>query len=509
MKVTLIRPPAYSSRGFMGAQLVPYLGVVYLGAALRIAGHDVDIVDMCGEDISRAEIVRGSFILYGMPVSALRTRLRPADVFGFTCMFSQDWPFHRELIGQVREWHPGSVFFAGGEHVSALPEYCLKDCPALDICVVGEGERVAEQLLQALQQKTPLTEVAGLVIRFPQGGAVRQTPRAPRIQDIDALPWPAWDLVPLENYLSRGYTYHIRRGRTIPILATRGCPYQCTFCSNTHMWGRSWVPRNARDIVDEMEHYIKEYHADNFVFSDLTAVIKKENIIGLCEEIIQRKIRVTWQLPTLRTEAVDRFVLERMRQAGCRDLDFAMESGSRDVLKSVRKKNDPEKMFQLIRDGLEAGMNLSTNIIIGLPQEGWKDFFQTFRMVSRLAVKGLQELNVFPFIPYPGSELFNDFLRREKLTLSDDYFLNLFGYADLSKAVSWSEHFGPRTLSVMRFLLLSHFYSLMLLTHPRRVWRLACNAFHGKTTTKLEGVLARILRNIKISFKREHEHADG
>jgi len=274
------------------------------------------------------------------------------------------------------------------------------------------------------------------------------------------------------------------------------------------MWGCPWVPRNARDIVDEMEHYIKEYRADNFVFSDLTAVIKKENIIGLCEEIIQRKIRVTWQLPTLRTEAVDRSVLERMREAGCRDLDFAMESGSRGVLESVRKKNDPEKIFRLIQDGLDAGMNLSTNIIIGLPREGWQDFFQTFRMVSRMAVRGLQELNVFPFIPYPGSELFNDFLRRKKLILSDDYFLNLFGYADLSKAVSWSDRFSPRTLSVMRFVLLSHFYSLMLLTHPRRAWRLVCNALQGRTTTKLEGVLARILRNIKISFRKEHEHAE-
>ena len=509
MKVTLIRPPAYSSRGFMGAQLVPYLGIVYLGAALRAAGHDVDIVDMCGEDISRTEIVRGSFIQYGMSFAALQSRLQPSDVFGFTCMFSQDWPFHRELLRRVKAWHPESVFFAGGEHVTALPEYCLADCPALDMCVLGEGEAVAVRLLKTLENKGPLADVPGLAVRQPGPGGVKRTPRALRITDIDAIPWPAWDLVPLEHYLSRGYNYHIRRGRTIPILATRGCPYQCTFCSNTNMWSHPWVPRSAEDVVDEMEHYIKEYRADNFVFSDLTAVVKKENIIDLCEEILHRKINVTWQLPTLRTEAVDRYVLTRMHEAGCRELDFAIESGSLEVLKSVRKKNDPEKIFKLIEDGLAVGMNLSTNIVIGLPREGWKDFFKTFGLVSRLAVMGLQELNVFPFIPYPGSELFNDFLQQKKLVLSDDYFLNLFGYADLSKAVSWSEHFGPRTLSLMRFVLLSHFYSLMLLTHPRRAWQLVSNAFQGKTSTKLEGVLSRIMRNIQISFSRKHRHADG
>ncbi len=486
----------------MGAQLVPYLGIAYVGAALRAAGHDVDIVDMCGEDISRTEIVHGRFIQYGMSFAGLKDRLSPSKVFGFTCMFSQDWPFHRDLIQHVRRLFPGSVFFAGGEHITALPEYSLNDCPELDICVLGEGEDVIVRLLDAIDQQADFADVPSLMIRKPEQEGYMRTPRAPRIRDIGAIPWPAWDLLPLDHYLSRGYNYHIRRGRTIPILATRGCPYQCTFCSNKNMWGRPWIPREAKDVVDEMETYIREYGADNFVFSDLTAVMRKDNIISLCEELIERKINVTWQLPTLRTEAVDYDVLRLMHQAGCRDLDFAIESGSLNVLKSVKKKNDPQKIFRLIEDGLAVGMNLSTNIVIGLPEEGWKDFLKTYRLLTRLAVKGLQEVNVFPFIPYPGSELFDSFLRQKKLTLSDDYFLNLFGYADLSKAVSWSERFGPRTLSSLRFLLLSHFYALMLLTHPRRILQMVRNAFQGRTTTKLEGVVQRVIKNVRISFFR-------
>jgi anaerobic magnesium-protoporphyrin IX monomethyl ester cyclase len=508
MKITLIRPPAYSSTGLMGAQLVPYLGIAYIGAALRAAGHSVDIVDMCAEDITHTEIIDGKFVQYGMPFTALNKRLSHADIFGFTCMFSQDWPFHRWLIRYVHDLFPESAFIAGGEHITALPEYSLKDCPELDICVLGEGEDISVQLAKTLEAKENLNKVKGIVFRSSVTEVFGVTARAPRIRDIDRLSWPAWDLIPLEAYLSRGLTYHIKRGRTLPLLASRGCPYQCTFCSNTKMWNAPWVAREAKDVVDEMEFYKKQYGAENFVFSDLTAVIKKENIIDLCRQIIDRKISVTWQLPTLRTEAVDRPVLELMYQAGCRDLDFALESGSTAVLESVNKRNDPTRIFRLIEDGLAAGMNLSTNIVIGLPQEGFKDFLQTYWLMMRLAVKGLQELNVFPFIPYPGSKLFDDFLKSGKIKLADTYFLNLFGYADLSKAISWSDRFGPKTLSWLRFILLSHFYALMLLTHPVRLWRLIVNSIQGKTTTKLEGVLRRIWLNLLASILRWEKDND-
>lgn len=498
MNITLIRPPAYSV-GLMGAQLVPFLGVAYIGAVALKAGHTVDIVDMCGEDIGRTTIVHGKYVAYGLPFSALEERIRYSDVIGFTCMFSQDWVFHRELIQHVRKLYPKSLLVVGGEHISALPDYCLDDGPELDICVIGEGEEVFVKLLDTLETKGDFSGVNSLVYRPSGKGNYVHTQRAGRIKEIDKIPFPAWDLTPMENYLSKELNYHIKRGRTIPMLATRGCPYKCTFCSNSNMWGNPWLPRSPKLIVDEMEYYVYRYRANNFVFSDLTAVVAKKSIVSLCNEIIDRKLQVTWQLPTLRTEAVDYDVLRLMYQAGCRELDFAIESGSKKVLVSVNKRNDPGKIFSLIKDGLRAAMNLSTNIIIGLPREGFRDFLRSYWLTIKLALIGLQELNVFPFIPYPGSKLFNDFLTNKQLKLQDSYFLNLFAYADLSKPVSWSEHFSPRTLSFMRFILLANFYSLMLISHPRRIAQLIINAVRGRTTTKLEGVLKKVLENIKAS----------
>ena len=286
----------------------------------------------------------------------------------------------------------------------------------------------------------------------------------------------------------------------MPMLASRGCPHRCTFCSNSNMWSNRWIARNPKLVADEMERYVKLYKADNFVFSDLTAVVSRDIIIALCDEIINRKLNITWQLPTLRTEAVDYDVLKLMRRAGCRELDFAIESGSKEVLKSVNKNNNPEKMASLIKQGLGLGLNFSTNIILGLPREGFGDFLKTYWLVMKLAVSGLQEINAFPFVPYPGSKLFEEFLGAGKIKLGNNYFFGLSGYTDLSQAVSWSDRFGPKTLNFMRLFLFVSFYSLMLISHPKRIFRLAANVFEGKTTTKLESVFRKIFKNIKVYF---------
>lgn len=498
MFITLIRPPSYST-GLMGAQLVPYLGIAYIASSARASGHKVDIIDMCGEDIDHVERTLVGHVAYGMPFSALHQRLKPSDVIGLTCMFSQDWPFHRSLIEHIRKNSPDSIIVAGGEHVTAVPDYCLNDCEGLDVCVVGEGEAVFTGLLDAIKNGNLLDEVDGIAYRNSKTGEIIHTPRASRIKDIDTLPLPAWDLIPIENYLQRGLNYHIQRGRTIPMLASRGCPYSCTFCSNSNMWGCPWVPRNPEFVVDEMETYIRKYSADNFVFSDLTAVVKKVKIIDMCNQIINRNLNITWQLPTLRTESLNYEVLKLMYRAGCRELDFAIESGSKAVLMDVKKGNKPDKIISLIRDGLSIGFNFSINVILGLPKEGFKDFAKTYFMVIKLAILGLQEVNAFPFVPYPGSKLFREFIDNGKVTLNDKYFLNLYGYADIGMAVSWSERYSARTMSIMRFFLMISFYGFMFISHPNRIIRLVINVFRGISTTKLEGVLKRVLKNLKTT----------
>ncbi len=497
MRISLIRPPSYST-GFMGVQLVPYLGIAYIAASARQSGHSVDIIDMCGEDIDHTERINDKYIAYGMPFHKLKNRIKNTDLIGFTCMFSQDWTFHRELIQYVRSLYKDSILIAGGEHITALPIFCLNDCKALDICVVGEADRVLVDLLYCIEQKKDLASVPSLFYDIDKTG-IKHTIRANRTKDIDTLPHPAWDLIPIENYLSRNLNYHIKRGRTLPMLATRGCPFKCDFCSNLNMWSKPWIHRNPKLIVEEMRLYIDRYNVRNFVFSDLSVVVNKQDILAFCTEIINSEMNVTLQFPTLRTEVLDRNLLKLMYRAGCRELDFAIESASSVVLNNINKNNNPKKMASLIKQALNIGFNLSSNIIIGLPKENYFEFLKTYWLIMKLAISGMQEVNVFPFTPYPGSKLFNDYLEYRQIELNDKFFLNLFSYTDLSKSSSFSNNFGPKTLNFLRIFTMSSFYILMFLTHPYRLFKLIKNSIYGKTTTKLENVVNRVINNIKLS----------
>ena len=149
-----------------------------------------------------------------------------------------------------------------------------------------------------------MTQVNGLVMR-QDGKIVRTLPRG-RIKAIDDIPWPAWNLVPLENYLSNGLGYGVDLGRSMPLIATRGCPYRCTFCSNPTMWTTKWIARKPNLVLDEIEHYINKYGAENIDFYDLTAIVQKEWIAEFCRLIKKRNLKFTWQLPSgTRSEAID------------------------------------------------------------------------------------------------------------------------------------------------------------------------------------------------------------
>ena len=160
-------------------------------------------------------------------------------------MFSQDWPEIRRLIQMVRRRFPGVPIVAGGEHITATAGFTLDSTPEVDVCVIGEGEETIVELAAAVQHGTPFDAIPGLVLRAdkaarPAWRSTRKTTRSTgsrtRIRNLDEIPWPAWDLVPLANYLDNGLGYGVDRGRSMPMIATRGCPYQCTFCSNPEMW---------------------------------------------------------------------------------------------------------------------------------------------------------------------------------------------------------------------------------------------------------------------------------
>jgi radical SAM superfamily enzyme YgiQ (UPF0313 family) len=208
------------------------------------------------------------------------------DFFDLTAIIRKDW------------------IVAGGEHVTGMGEYSLRDCDALDCWVLGEGEDTIVELVEAKKSNKVLGNIPGLAYRVAD--EIRVNSRRTRIRGVSKIPWPEWELFPLNAYFNADMHFGVESEVTIPVLASRGCPYLCTFCSSPQMWGTRWEARLPEELLDEIEFYMDRYNATNFDFFDLTAIIRKDWIVAFCKLIIQRGLKINYELSVgTRSEALD------------------------------------------------------------------------------------------------------------------------------------------------------------------------------------------------------------
>ncbi|MAF26595.1 MAG: radical SAM protein [Gemmatimonadota bacterium] len=503
MRVTLIQPPQLiSPTNYISTIAIPPLGLAYLASSLREAGHDVTVVDGVGEGLEtvwRHDESRDVW-LRGLPFEEIADRAHAeSSVIGIGCMFSCQWPSTRELVATLRERFPRALLILGGEHASALPERTLAESP-VDLCVLGEGEETLLEVVARAEAGENPADSTGLARRAAgHDGRVERTPPRKRIRDIDAIPAPAWDLFPVESYIDYGSPHGAVRGRSMPILATRGCPYQCTFCSSPQMWTTTWIPREPKLVVDEMEWLRERYGAEDFQFEDLTAVVKRSWTLEFCREVLDRKMNVTWQLPSgTRSEAIDREVADLMFAAGCRNFAYSVESGSTETLAIIKKRIHLDKVHASARDALAAGIRLQCTFILGFPHETWRHALATYREIARCAAIGFHEMNVCAFSPLPNTEACAELQRAGKIPDGDDFLYGLFGYMDITEYRSFHPRWGDRRLRFMLYCAFALFYGLAVLMRP---WRLPAELFRyarGTSQGKLGKLVRELLRNRRL-----------
>lgn len=501
--VCLIRIPSVVARFALTLNATPPISVAYLAGSLVAAGHETQIIDAVGEAPDRfSPGYRDDVLMNGLGIEDIVERVRPdVQLLGISCLFSHEWPVVRSLAAALRKRFPKTPIVLGGEHATAAPDWSLEKAPELDACALGEGEETVVDLARAVIEGRSLEGVPGLVVRGEQGN-IRTAPRA-RILDIDEIPLPHWEAVPLEAYLSRGFSFGVSRGRTMPLLATRGCPYRCTFCSNPRMWTQRYVTRSPQLVVDEMKRYVELYGAENFDFYDLTAIVRREWILEFCELLLASGLDVTWQLPSgTRSEAIDEEVARLLYASGCRNISYAPESGSERVLAAIQKKVKLERMLESMEGALAAGLNVKANILVGFPDERVEDLVQTFKFVMQMAKVGVHDVSIWTFAPYPGSELFDDLRKRGRLSeLDDDYLADLLAYSNLLATVSYSEHISPAFLERFRVGGMAAFYAASYALHPSRPLRSVQNLMSGNLESRLEMSLANLGRRFSGELK--------
>ncbi len=493
MKIVLVRVPTIIDASASTAPICPPVGLAYLKAICARFSKQITVIDSVGNkpEVTAVKVGATHCRILGEDAETIAAHI-PADaeIILVSIMFSQDWPYAREVLREVRRRAVNGVIIAGGEHITAVPEFSMKSAPEIDICVLGEGENTLHALLTHYQNSSALpTKISGTAVRHPAHGFHTNAKQA-RIIALKEIPDPDWDGFPLDNYLDNGHGFGVNHGRSMPIVATRGCPYQCTFCSNPQMWTTLWKAREPEDVIREMKIYIKKYQATNFDFYDLTAIVKKDWIVRFCNMLIEQNLNITWQLPSgTRSEAIDREVAALLYKSGCRNLSYAPESGSQEILGLIKKKIAVPKMLESMRGCVKEGLSVKANIICGFPDETWAHLRQTLWFIVQVAATGIDDLSINQFSPYPGSELFDRLVKEGKVELTDEYFEALSFYSSMTNARSYGNHLSSREILIYKTLGTALFYLTAFSLHPLRVFTTIRNAIRGVETNRLDKTL--------------------
>lgn len=382
-------------------EIVPPFGLGYLADAVRRHGHEAAIVDALRD---------------GMGEKALVSRLAglKPDLVG-VLLFSKDLRIVRSLLRAIRAAFPTVKTCVGGPHPSAVPAETMEYFgDALDFAFAGEAETGLPMLIDRLASGSGgHSGVPGLVHRVD--GAISVNPRVFE-EGLDSLA-VAWGLIPPASYPRAPHGAFYRRFPVAPIVTSRGCPYQCTFCAAECVSGRKVRRRSVENVVSEIEMLRDRYGVREIHIEDDNFTGKKEYVLSFCEALRRRVPGTSWTCPNgVRVDTLDREMLREMKSAGLYFLSVGVESGSDRILRRVKKSLTVARIEEKVRLIREAGIGVSGFFMLGFPEETPEEMEETIRFALRLPLSRASFAN---FQPFPGCE---EFVRlRERGELSVDW----------------------------------------------------------------------------------------
>ncbi len=367
----------------------PRVGLAYIASYLRENGVWVEVLDCRAEDATSKEI------------EDRITQFEP-DVLAVSS-FTEEIIESSMICNIAKRVDSSILTVVGGPHASAIPERTLEEFKHIDVAVYGEGEETMLKIVEN-ESSMDLYQVQGIVHRN-NGQIIRNEPRK-LIDDIDLLPYPAWDLFPLSKY--RGITStNIREKKGVvlelPILSARGCPYNCNFCYRPY--GRAVRFRDPTKVVDEIEYAVNQYGATQFLFVEGTFGMDKQKSLAMCNQIIGRGLheKIKWIAET-RADVVSEELLSMMKQAGCVLVGFGVESGNTQILKKSGKGITHSQVRESISLIKKIGIPFECYFIMGHPNETKSTIQESLDFVKALDP---DLFNAGIMIPYPGTKIWD------------------------------------------------------------------------------------------------------
>jgi magnesium-protoporphyrin IX monomethyl ester (oxidative) cyclase len=373
--------------------------------------HKVSIIDSPTEGWKNLTEIDGNKYRVGLSNEAIAQRLKQfrPDAVVIEVPFSGWSRTAFEVVEVAKNAGKNVVTILVGQYPSAKPEDCLAN-PNVDFVVIGEMENTVSELIEALQREArDFGQIKGL--GFVKDGKAVVTAARPVITDLDSLPFPARHLLPLKVYADavkenplRG---EIRKPWTI-MITSRGCPYKCVFCSSCNLWGRKWRARSPENVVDELESVVKTFGVEQVDFYDDNMTVDRKRMEKICDLIIKRRIHVEWFTPNgIRADTLDEELLWKMKQAGCKKIRIAPESGVQRVVDEVIGKNlDLKSVEKAVVAAKKVGIGVGCFFVIGLIGETKADIEQTIRFAYKLRSLGAESFIFSIAMPLYGTELY-------------------------------------------------------------------------------------------------------
>jgi anaerobic magnesium-protoporphyrin IX monomethyl ester cyclase len=478
----------------------PPLRLACMSATTRALGHKVTVIDGVGEGFGQTWHWGLGIHLHGLKPDEVVARVPlDVDVIGVSMMFTQTYPPIREVIRGLRKRVPDAAIIMGGEGVTGIADEVVREVP-VDAVVVGEGEGPWIRMLAALEAGESLNNIPNVVTAAVPYHAAREMKDKGGVDHLDQLPWPDWDGIPLETYFTQQKIHSATSmARALPIMASRGCPFKCKFCTAPSTWG-SQRYRSPEDVVAEMAARIKEHRIEFFTFNDLSMTTKISWFSDFLDELIRADLNTQWAVPAgIRAQKLSFDLLDRAKRSGMTHLQIAPETGSVRVLDWIDKRFDLKSVEETVVNAKKVGLRVCAYIIVGHPVEEMEDYLLTLRFLSRLAELGVDEIAVSAFTALPGSPFFNDMMEQGRIELNDSFYSTL-AQGDLSLQVSNSPHFNGAEVRVLRLQSLLWFYSNRFARHPGELVGLVGRASRDEQATKLDRVLRYEMKSILRGF---------
>ncbi|MEM2968486.1 MAG: radical SAM protein [Candidatus Bathyarchaeia archaeon] len=369
---------------------LPPLGLSYVAAALEKAGFKVEMLDN---------------YLLRKPINEVAELVKHAnpEIVGMTCS-SASYPRCVETAKAIKEALPSCIIVVGGWHPSYVPDSMLQH-PEIDYVVMGEGERAMVELAACLTKgdEAAAKQVAGVAYRH--SGKIVQTPQK-FITNLDELPFPARHLLPMHLYEKEIPYLKAKPFTTMNIV--RGCPFNCVYCETRRLWGQTCRAFSPPRVVDEIVHLTEKYGIRGIYFVGDNFTINKKRTMELCELIKKSQLDIEWVCDT-RADMISRELLQAMKEAGCRTIWFGVESGSPRILEKINKGITKEQTAQAFKLCREAGIQIASSFIMGIPGETLEDIELTYKFAKKLDPDWAQ-FNVY--IAVPGSGLYDEVMQK-------------------------------------------------------------------------------------------------